>query len=243
MTYLSSKKFALSLIAILSFVFLPNITFASTITCGSTVGGSGTELFSYNTSWYGHGCKFTTGSSIDVTAISAEISRIATTQTFALAIYANGSNKPTGSALATGNISSVTANCTVYTATVATTTLAAGTYWITAIPTTHSTAYICGAGSATVSDQDNTSAWATGYSGSYYLAATYTATPPPPPPPPSPSTTTPATPNYPVRFETFTGVTYTIGASLFLFFMVWQLAWIIEQLSGKKKNPGRPARR
>lgn len=150
------------------------MAFASTITCGSSPGGTGSEQFAFNSGWYGHGCKFTPSTNIDVSEISAEISRIGTTQTFNLSIETDASNKPSGTVLVSGSISSVTENCTVYTASVATTTLMSGTsYWIVAEPITHSTAYICGAGSATVSDKDSSNVWSSGVAGAYYLAATY----------------------------------------------------------------------
>lgn len=147
---------------------------AATLTCGS-IGGVGGEVFAYNSSWYGHGCKITPSGNIDLTAVGAEISRIATTQNFSIGIYTDSSNKP-GTLLASTTISSSVANCNVYSGSIATTTLTSGTsYWLAAVANTHAaTAYICGVGTgSTVSDQDSSSAWSSGGSGGYYFTASY----------------------------------------------------------------------
>lgn len=138
------------------------------------MGGVGGEQFAFNTGYYGHACKIIPSGNIDVTGVSAEISRITTTQTFALSIYADSGGKPSGTALGTGNISSTVADCHVYTATFATTSLTSGvSYWLVAEPTTHSTAYICGAGADTVSDKDSSNVWSASYGGAYYFTATF----------------------------------------------------------------------
>jgi len=166
---------------------LPSVSFASTISCGSSIGGYGTELFAFNSAWYGHSCIFEVSEPIEVSAISAEISRIATDQTFVLSILADVSDRPAGDPLVSGSIVSNIADCSLYTASVASTTLDIGMYWVSAVPTTHSTAYICGSGSgATVSDMNNMSVWGDAYAGGYYfeieyLPASIEETPPEPP--------------------------------------------------------------